>query len=184
LELHAAQLIGFDEATGEYQETQIGSQLEPNDKGTVVTRLDKTYAVRFLNKEASQKPVYVTILYIDPDMEITALLPQQTRLGDFVVDEQETQPGKSRDAVFITGTPVGPQYLVALATYEPNNFFMLEQESLDKVKGTRTWNSGASLDELLLRTSCFSGMKGPKRPHRKQLFDDSWSAAVLSWDLE
>ena len=184
LELHSAQLIGLDEVTGEYAEKKIGSELGPNNKGTVVTTLDKTHAVRLLNKEVSQKPVYVTILYVDPDMEIAALLPQQTRLGDYVVDEQETEPGKSRDAVFITGTPVGPQYVVALATFEPNNFYMLEQEALDRVKGRPTWNSGSSLDELLLHTSCFPGMKGPTLTYQKKLFDDSWSAAVLSWELQ
>lgn len=183
LELHSARLIGLNEITGEYEQKELGAEVGPNEKGTVVTSLDKPFAIRVLNKETSQKPVYVTILYVDPDMEIAALLPQQTRFGDYVVDEQEIGPGKSCDTVFITGEPMGPQYVVALATPEPNNFYMLEQEPLERVKGLPTWNSGSSLDELLLNTSCFPGMKGRKRPHQRRLFDDSWSAAVLSWEL-
>jgi len=182
LELRSVELTGLDQVTGEYEEKKVGTELRPNEHGTVMANLGESYAIRVHNN--ARERVHVTLLYVDPDMEIAALLPQQTRFGDYVVDEQRIESDAYRDSVFITAEPAGPQYVVALATPEPNNFFLLEQSALNRVKGSGRWNSGSSLDDLLLQSTCFPGMKGPQQPRQRRLFDDSWSTAVLSFELK
>ena len=144
-------------------------------------RLEDVYALRVANRaEPSGKPFYVTVLAIDPDMEIQVVLPYQEGVG--LVDEQRLDGGADRvtDA-FRCSEPAGPRWAVALATREPNDFYILAQAALPRHRGTTSRNTD-TLRSLLLEHTYFQS-RGDRRFRPVKLYDDTWSAAVLRWDV-
>lgn len=61
---------------------------------SLVIGQDDLFALGVRHRPTSTKPMYVTVLAIDPDMEIQAVLPQQQGVGLF--DEQRLDPGGVR----------------------------------------------------------------------------------------
>ena len=151
------------------------------DSGRSSMQLDDVYALRVANRnDLSGKPFHVTVLAIDPDMEIQVVLPYQEGVG--LVDEQRLDAGADRitDA-FLCSDPLGPRWAVALATREPNDFYILAQPALPRHRGTAS-PENATLRSLLLEHTYFQS-RGDRRFRPVKLYDDSWSAAVLRWDV-
>lgn len=150
-------------------------------EGTLTMKMGDNYAMRVINRQKLGKPVYVTVLAIDPDMEIQTVMPYQA--GDGLVDEQRLDPGADRVSdAFESIEPPGQHHVIALATREPNDFFILPQPALPRVRGdTRSPNT--SLEQLLMEQTYFR-TRGGQRKRPVALFDDTWSATTLSFDLQ
>jgi hypothetical protein len=134
--------------------------------------------LRVVNREASGKPVYVTVLAIDPNMEIQVVLPYQE--GEGLIDEQRLEPGGDRISnPYQCTAPPGPHYAIVLATREPNEFYRLAQPGLPK---TRSLDGSSELEELLLEA--MSPTRGSRRPRPQKVHDDSWASSILRWDAE
>lgn len=160
---------------------------KPDADGALVMRDKSQYALRVTNPEASGAPLYVTILHIDGDMGIDQVLPFQE--GAELHGDQRLEPGAVRmaDPFECCGGEneskiFGPRWAIALATREPNDFYMLTQPSLPKVRSTRgAARSNNSLNELLLQQTYFATRGGGKRLRPQKLYDQSWSAATAAW---
>ena len=138
---------------------------------------DDLFALEVRHREASAKPLYVTVLAVDPDMEIQAVLPHQQGIGLF--DEQRLEPGKTRvSSPYQCTEPFGPHWAIVLATDEPNDFSMLAQPRLPRI---RSATAGSPLEELLWEQT-YLRTRGRRRPRPQKSADSSWSAAVLRWD--
>jgi hypothetical protein len=138
---------------------------------------DDLLALEVRHRETSAKPLYVTVLAVDPDMEIQAVLPHQQGIGLF--DEQRLEPGKTRvSSPYQCTEPFGPHWAIVLATDEPNDFSMLAQPRLPRI---RSATAGSPLEELLWEQT-YLRTRGRRRPRPQKSADSSWSAAVLRWD--
>ncbi|NUQ66304.1 MAG: caspase family protein [Pirellulales bacterium] len=137
------------------------------------------FALQATNRDPSGKPVYVTVLVVDPDMEIQAVLPAQE--GEDLVDEQRLDPGADRisDPYQCTAPP-GRHYAILLATPQFNEFYRLAQPRLPKARST---DAGPGIDELFLEQMYFQ-TRGSRRTRPQKLYDDSWSSAMLQWEAE
>jgi hypothetical protein len=120
--------------------------------------------------------MYVTVLAIDPDMEIQAVLPCQEGVG--LASEQRLEPGASRtSSPYRCTEPCGPHQAIVLATDEPNDFQMLAQPALPRM---RSASRDSLLEELLLEQTYFR-TRG-RRPRPQKSSDPSWSATLLRWE--
>ncbi|NLX98790.1 MAG: caspase family protein [Rhodopirellula sp.] len=145
--------------------------------GSLVMREDDLFALEAANGEAAGKPAYVTVLVVDPDMEIQVVLPYQA--GDGLIDEQRLAAGATRISdPYRCTPPSGTHYAILLATREPNEFHRLAQSRLPR---TRSADGGPILDELFLEQMYFQ-TRGSRRQRPQKLYDDSWFSAVLRWD--
>jgi hypothetical protein len=164
-------------------------------EGDLRLRDSDIFAIRVTNASGVGHPVYVTILHVDADMGIDQILPWQN--GSDVVGEQYLEPGQSRmtDAFTSNGNPAerpvyGQRRAVVLATRAPNQFYMLEQPSLARVRGSATLRIAdpnrppvgerGSLETLLLQQQYFQS-RGASRDNPARLYDNSWGAAVVEW---
>ncbi len=144
---------------------------------SLVIGQDDLFALEVRHRQTSAKPMYVTVLAIDPDMEIQAVIPRQQGVGLF--DEQHLEPGATRtSSPYQCTEPYGPHWAIVLATDEPNDFSMLAQPRLPRIRSTM---GGSPLEELLLEQTYFR-TRGSRRPRPQKSADSSWSAAVLRWD--
>ena len=158
----------------------VESKPWPSDSNRRCMSLDDVYALQVSNNDGlSDKPFYVTVLAIDPNMEIQVVLPYQEGVG--LIDEQRLDAGANRitDA-FLCSDPVGPRWAVALATREPNDFYILAQPALPRHRGASSVQD-TPLRSLLLEHTYFQS-RGDRRFRPVKLYDDTWSAAVLRWD--
>lgn len=158
----------------------VESKPWPSDSDRRCMRLDDVYSLQVSNNDGlSGKPFYVTVLAIDPDMEIQVVLPYQEGVG--LVDEQRLDAGADRitDA-FQCSDPVGPRWAVALATREPNDFYILAQPALPRQRGAAAKDS--PLRSLLLEHTYFQS-RGDRRFRPVKLYDATWSATVLRWEV-
>jgi len=143
---------------------------------SLVMQKDDLFALRATLPPTSPKAMYVTVLAIDPDMQIHAVLPHQEGVG--LVDPQRLEPGASRtSSPYQCTEPYGPHQAIVLATEAPNDFHMLAQPALPR---TRSTTAGSPLDELLLEQTYFR-TRG-RRPRPQKSADPSWSATLLRWD--
>lgn len=148
-----------------------------DNEAAIVLRDGDLFALRAVNTDASTKPWYVTVLAIDPNMEIQAVLPHQDGLG--LVDEQRLDPRASRTTSPYRATaPYGTHWAVALATREPNDFSFLAQPAIAQVRGQR----GTELEQLLMDYA-YPETRSGRRPRGQKCGDDTWSAAVLQWEV-
>lgn len=146
------------------------------------------YTVRVTNNETpgAGKPVFVAVLAVDADMGIDHLIPYQS--GSATSEEQRLLPGESRlSGPFQCsgdegGSPVaGPRTAVVLATREPNDFHRLTQPTLSRTRSV-TGNE-SSLTELLHQQTYFQPTRGDARLRPRKLFDHSWFATTLTWNV-
>ena len=150
----------------------------PDAADPPVMRQGDFFALRATNRATSGKPVYVTVLAIDPNMEIQVVLPSQE--GEGLVDEQRLDPASQRTSdVYQCTDPPGPHYAILLATREPNEFHRLVQPGLPTTRSASRWG----IDELLFREMYFQ-TRGGRRPRPQKLVDDSWSSVILRWDAQ
>lgn len=148
-----------------------------DNEAAIALRDGDLFALRTVNTDASTKPWHVTVLAIDPNMEIQAVLPHQDGLG--LVDEQRLDPRASRTTSPYRATaPYGTHWAIALATREPNDFSFLAQPAIEQVRGER----GTELEQLLM-DHVFPETRSGRRPRGQKCGDDTWSAAVLQWEI-
>jgi hypothetical protein len=146
-------------------------------EGSLLVPKDRLFALRATLPPTSAKPMYVTVLAIDPDMEIQAV-PLPCQEGVRLADDQRLHPGTSRTSdPYRCTPPYGPHRAIVLATDEPNNFHLLAQPALAR---TRSTAAGSPLEQLLLEHTYFRTRGRRPRPQRSS--DPSWSAAILRWD--
>jgi hypothetical protein len=144
---------------------------------SLVIGKDDLFALEVRHRQTSAKPMYVTVLAVDPDMEIQTVLPHQQGIGLF--DEQRLEPGGTRvSSPYQCTEPYGPHWAIVLATDEPNDFSMLAQPRLPRIRSTI---ASSPLEELLLEQTYFR-TRGSRRPRPQKSADSSWSAAVLRWE--
>ncbi len=150
--------------------------LAPGADGLRTMRRDDLFAVRVTLPSTAPKPMYVSVLAVDPDMEIHAVLPHQEGVG--LVDEQRLEPGTSRtSSPYRCTEPYGPHQAIVLATDRPNDFHLLAQPSLPR---TRSAAAGSPLEALLVEHTYFR-TRG-RRPKPQKSADPTWSATLLRWD--
>ena len=133
---------------------------------------DQRFAFRV--KNISHAAVYVSVLAIDPDMEIQAVLPVQTVLGG---DEERLEAGDDRlSGVYRCTEPFGQHSVIALATAAPNDFGLLAQPGVGRLRGSDT---PSPLVDWLFEETSFRTRSGPRPrpPHQSGL-----SAAMLRWE--
>ena len=144
---------------------------------SLVMREDDLFALRVKHPETAEKPMYVTVLAIDPDMEIQAILLHPEGVGPD--NDQRLEPGASRiSSPYRCTEPHGPHWAIVLATEAPNDFSLLAQPALPR---TRSAGGGSPLEELLIEQTYFR-TRGSRRPGAQKSADPSWSATILRWD--
>jgi len=157
-------------------EIEASRRWAPDAERSLVMQKDDLFALSATLAPSSPKAMYVTVLAIDPDMQIHAVLPHQEGVG--LVDQQRLEPGASRtSSPYQCTEPYGPHQAIVLATEDPNDFHMLAQPALPRTRSTTT---GSPLDELLLEHTYFR-TRG-RRPRPQKSADPSWSATLLRWD--
>lgn len=157
-------------------EIETSRRWAPDAERSLVMQKDDLFALSATLAPSSPKAMYVTVLAIDPDMQIHAVLPHQEGVG--LVDQQRLEPGASRtSSPYQCTEPYGPHQAIVLATEDPNDFQMLAQPALPRTRSTTT---GSPLDELLLEHTYFR-TRG-RRPRPQQSADPSWSATLLRWE--
>lgn len=178
----ALELVAVDEFEEDGYTPKEWRPWRPTSDGSLVMRHDETYAFRVVNREKSGKPVYVSVLAIDPNMGIDQVLPYQD--GADLIGEQELKPGgffvsEAFDCDGI-GFP-GQRSAIVLATREPNDFYMLSQPSLPATRSV-TSKRNSSLNDLLMQHTYFKSVtRGDSRRRRVRRYDESWSTATLNW---
>ncbi|MFH1924656.1 MAG: hypothetical protein ABIP48_32795, partial [Planctomycetota bacterium] len=108
---------------------------------SLVLRQDDLFALRVRHRQSATKPMYVTVLAVDPDMEIQALPLQPEGIGSD--DDQKLEPGETRiSSPYQCTEPYGPHFAIVLATDQPNDIDMLAQPALAR---TRSAGGGSPL---------------------------------------
>lgn len=161
-----------------------GGNLEPvivnPRKGIVVEGgEDAWYQIRVKNND--EKKVYVTILCIDPNMQIQALPfgpeSDQERFDPEDMnrhrDANRLEPGQEFVSIFDFKEPFGAHTLIVLATRESSDFSNLSQEGLTQ---TRTKGSASQILEFI-EEQCHIGIRAAGR--RPVPRDDSWSVGAV-----
>ncbi|MFH1266467.1 MAG: caspase family protein [Planctomycetota bacterium] len=144
---------------------------------SLVLRQDDLFALRVRHRKNATKPMYVTVLAVDPDMEIQALPLQGEGLGSD--DDRKLEPGETRiSSPYQCTEPYGPHFAIVLATDQPNDLDMLAQPALER---TRSASGGSPLEALLIEQTYFR-TRGSRRPRPQQSADPTWSATILRWD--
>lgn len=144
---------------------------------SLVLRQDDLFALRVKHRESAARPMYVTVLAVDPDMEIQAIALQGEGVGPD--DEQKLNPGEARiSSPYQCTEPHGRHFAIVLATDRPNDLDMLAQPALPR---TRSAGRGSPLEELLFEQTYFR-TRGSRRPRPQKSADPTWSATILRWD--
>ncbi len=147
------------------------------------------YDWRVTNSEGADKPVYVTVLQVDSNMGIQAILP--TQLG---AESPRLEPGMSITAGGYEccrdeqGKPeFGPRWTVVLATLEPNQYSWLSQESLPLVRGfghsglSQSVRQSSTLDDILLGEMYFMNRGDRPMPANRTPIDPTWFVELRQW---
>lgn len=147
---------------------------QPDAGGAIQVHRGEYLAFRAAHKVGVKRPVYGTVLVIDPQMEIQAVLPEQAALGDD--QEQSLVAGQQRlSAVYRATEPLGTHWAIALVTWQPNDLFLLAQPGVPQVRGAATRSPLVSwlMDQATLRAT--------KRPRSSA--EDALGAMVLRWEV-
>lgn len=139
------------------------------------------YQLRMTNLDT--KPVYLTVLCIDPDMRIDACPfgPENDPIQfdpDIGSDDNPSanrlSPGKEYVSVFGFNAPFGVHSLIVIATHEPGNFSRLAQPGLTRLRGGS--DSPSSLADFL-DDQCLPGTRAIQRPRPPR--HEAWSIESL-----
>lgn len=165
---------------------QLGNSVEPVEidsrRGIVLDGgEDDWYQLRIRNNDA--KPLYVTILCIDPNMQIDpfAFGPESNPVRFDPSAGTGNDPSANRlesGAEFVSSfgfqEPFGLHTLIVLATREPGNFSHFAQAGLE-----RTRSLGAASSKLLqfFEDECSVGTRAVRRPAPPR--DDAWSVGTI-----
>ena len=142
---------------------------------------DDWYQVRVRNHD--ERPVYMTILSIGPDMQIEPLAfgpESKPRQFDPDVgtnnnrDTNRLEPGGEFVSILGFEEPFGAHSLIVLATREVSDFSYLSQTGLQTIKGTR---GGASQILDFIEDQFSLGTRGTRRPPVPR--DDAWSIGAI-----
>jgi hypothetical protein len=148
-----------------------------DEQGALRVPEGELFALRVTHRGPADKPIYVTLLAVGPDMEIVPVIPSQAGIG--FEEEQRLAPGKSLLSLPYRSTkPFGQHYAIALATREPNDLALLAQPRLPRVRGLA---EGSALDALV-REHVYFQTRGRRRPRPQKIHDDTWWVNVLRWD--
>jgi hypothetical protein len=147
------------------------------------------YDWRVTNSAAADKPVYVTVLQVDSNMGIQAILPSQ--LG---AESPRLEPGMSITAGGYEccrdeqGKPeFGPRWTIVLATLEPNQYSWLSQESLPLIRGvdpsglSKSVRQSSTLDDILLTEMYFMNRGDSPMPASRTRIDPTWFVELRRW---
>ncbi len=147
------------------------------DEGLPRVARDKLFAFKVSHQGRSGPPVYATVLAVDPDMEIQAVLPYQSGVG--LEDHQRLAPGQSRLSLPYRCTrPLGVHWAVLLVTPRPNDLHLMAQPGLPRL---RSAGQPSQLEALLWGPE-LGPSRGSRRPRPKRSAGPSWSARVLRWE--
>lgn len=138
---------------------------------------EQLYAFRVTNVGEDNKPVYVTVLEISPDMGIQHVMPDDDPI-------LKLEPGEQRTSyVLQCVAPHGTYQAVMLATREEHNFRFVVQDDLVKTRGhnNRPNGSAGSLHDQLEEFTGFQPSKTRGKPVKRRKSDTSWHSMVLSW---
>lgn len=138
---------------------------------------DAIFALKVSYRGGSGPPVYATLLVVDPDMTIHAVLPYQFGAG--LVEQLMLQPGDVRLSLpYRCTSPFGVHTAILLVTSEPNDLYLLAQPGLPRL---RSAGEGSELEALLLAPE--PGQRGTsRRPRLIRLESPTWSAHVMQWE--
>ncbi len=171
----------FDEDTFEIQKSRR-LEVDPT-YGTPVLKRGEYYAYRIRNVSTTGKPVHISVLHIDSDMKIEQVLPFQEVAGSAPQGEQRLESGESRmtDIFRCNGDeahPVyGPRWAILIATASPNDFYVLSQPSLPRVRSGR----GLSALDALFTEQLYFKTRGRRPRPRAKNPDSPWQTSVLQW---
>ncbi|MDR0327765.1 MAG: caspase family protein [Planctomycetaceae bacterium] len=143
---------------------------------------DDWYQLRVHNNDI--KPLYITVLCVDPDKEITPLaFGPEGHLQQFNPnvgtnnnrEANRLEPGSTFvSPQFGFEEPYGAHSLIVLATREPSDFSYLSQSGLEK---TRSMKGRTSQIFDFIEDQCHLGTRGIKQPPVPR--DDSWSIGSI-----
>lgn len=151
----------------------------PKDKSLVLTD-EEDFVVRLKNVGIDEKPAYVTILCIDPDMQIQCILPDRNVSGE-ADSQQRIEAGAERVTSPLYCTPPFGRYsIVVFATQEPSNFSFLSQSSPGIERKAR--GDASELYNILAEEVYFGSRTGRTRGSQKP--NDIWSASVFSFEVQ
>lgn len=145
--------------------------------GVPIIECGALFAFKVSYGRSAGPAVYATLLAVDPDMTIHAVLPYQSGVG--LVEQQMLQPGDVRLSLpYRCTSPFGPHTAVLFVTSEPNDLHLLAQPGLPRL---RSAGAGSELEALLLAPQ--SSQRGTsRRPRLIGLESPTWSAQVLRWE--
>jgi Caspase domain len=147
------------------------------------------YDWRVTNAKVADKPVFVTVLQVDSNMGIQVVLPAQ--LG---AESPRLEPGMSitsggfeccRDEQ--GKSEFGPRWTILLATFEPNQYSWLSQESLPRIRGTdqiglsKSAAQRSTLENILLGELYFMSRGDSTLPKYRETVDPTWSVELRRW---
>lgn len=167
---------------GDFEEVKIDTR-----KGIVLEcGDDESYQMRIKNND--DHPFYVTILAIDPDMEISQLShgpassPRRfnARVGTGNnPDANKLEGGDEIVSNFRFAEPYGLQTLIVLATREPSNFTSFVQSGLGRTRGGEkgTKSTNASRVFRFIDEQCGLGKRAVVEADVPR--DDSWTVGTL-----
>lgn len=137
---------------------------------------DDWYQLRIKNN--GEKPLYLSILCIGPDMQIAPFAcgpesnPQQfdpTIGTNNNITANKLEPEKEFVSTFGFEAPYGQHTLIVLATSEPSNFSVLAQSGIPAARGGGT---GSPVFEFFAE-ECFPKTRAVRQPTPPR--DDAWS---------
>lgn len=162
------------------------SDRDPTEHPIIVDGDCYDWNIRYQSED--RRPAYLTVLQIDSDMGIQMMIPSaigeasprinhgdQMRVGGY-------QCCRDNDGQL----HVGPRWTIAIATYSPNQYSWLGQNSLSRIRGEGLFGVGnqskpaSTLDRLLLRHVGLRRRGEPTEP-KTIAYDPSWAVAMKSW---
>jgi len=160
---------------------------EPTDHPVIADGDCYDWSIRYESND--QRPAYLTVLQINSDMGIQMMIP--SAIGDV------SPRINSGDRIHVGGYQccrdddeqihVGPRWTIAIATYSPNQYSWLGQNSLARIRGGGPFDMGSlskslsTLDRLLLRHAGFQTRGESMKADTSIAYDPSWAVAMKSW---
>ncbi len=161
----------------EHDEITHSKPWRPDSDRVLAMREDDLYAFRVSNLGKDNRPVYVTVLEVTPNMGIQRVIPDDDL-------SMKLEPGDSRISFVLQCTPpLGTYHAVMLVTREEHDFRFITQRDLGKTRGGHRADTNSLQSQLEVATH-FLPPQSRGRRMRPQKSDSSWHAQVLSWQVD